>query len=845
MVVAESLRAAEEREGLPLRPQAPSGKIFQKALDMSGLLRSPLTVTNIIRCKAEAPYPQAALDQCKQYLDAAVEERRPRFILALGDTPLNELSLTKGPISELRGYVLASRYSIPMIATYHPAHLARGAMHLYGVFMHDLRRAESYARNGVPRPMETNYGLVPTDSMVARYLSRLRSSPLLPIAYDIETEGILGLKEPEALSKKRIIQIQFSSEAGTALVLPWPHEGALEILKTPNPKIGWNSRLFDDIVLKANGVQIGGESFDGMAMFSHLQPGFASGKDANDSEDKGVPARLLNLQSAISFYYPYEPLWKETMRAALHGGAVSMDDVRYGGARDADLTLRVGLKLIASLKKQGLWDGFYRYKHRLGIVLSEMSERGLPIDRNEQRKLRQRIEWQELILERDLQELIPEELKPIHTYKGFPANLREAVKAAGLWVKCCKPVEYPELAASLGYSIRSIGIGQQLYKTLPFNSGSSPQILTYLQHRIDTVGTPWYIPLHIDTKKPTTNKAGMEGLIAATDDPALKQIEKCKKIAKLQDYCQGKWEPGPDGRVHAEFRVGSTATGQTTATNPPIQTYPKHYSKDDEWLVPTMKRVKAIIKASAGHIMVETDMRGFHARMQGWLAEDAAYYRLANIDCHSFSTAHYVGVPDKDTMLQLDDTALTARLNEIKTQYEYERNYKLKRISFLNQYGGGAEKAATILRLPRLEVEQILSLIKNLFEKTFKDLPKAIENSLRRNPKLVTPFGFVRYIWDQDVNQAVAFWVASPAHCVIQDAVIRLHDRGALQRFNAVNLMHDALWWCPREEDADECIAVAHEEFERASDVLVNSLGAFQCNADASKGYDMAGMRGA
>jgi hypothetical protein len=182
------------------------------------------------------------------------------------------------------------------------------------------------------------------------------------------------------------------------------------------------------------------------------------------------------------------------------------------------------------------------------------------------------------------------------------------------------------------------------------------------------------------------------------------------------------------------------------------------------------------------------------------------------------------------------------RLKEIKTAYEYDRNYKLKRCSFLNQYGGGAEKAATILSLPRIEVEYILNLIKDLFKPTFRDLPKMIEEQIQRHPRLVTPFGFVRYIWDHDVNQAVAFWVASPAHCVIQDAVIRLHDRGALQRFNAVNLMHDALWWCPRTEDADECIAVAHEEFERASDVLVNSLGPFQCNADASKGIHMAAM---
>jgi hypothetical protein len=91
----------------------------------------------------------------------------------------------------------------------------------------------------------------------------------------------------------------------------------------------------------------------------------------------------------------------------------------------------------------------------------------------------------------------------------------------------------------------------------------------------------------------------------------------------------------------------------------------------------------------------------------------------------------------------------------------------------------------------------------------------------------------------------MAFWVASPAHCVIQDAILRLDERGALDKYQAVNLMHDALWWCPREELAEECVAVATEEFERASDVLVNSLGKFFCHADAKRGPDMATLEDA
>jgi hypothetical protein len=431
--------------------------------------------------------------------------------------------------------------------------------------------------------------------------------------------------------------------------------------------------------------------------------------------------------------------------------------------------------------------------------------------------------------------MIPAELKPVKEYKGWPKDLRESVKSRGLYVKRCTPMEFPEIVEALGYSLTDTG----LIKPLPFNAGSSKQVISYIQHCVDTIGDPWYIPTHIDTKKPSANKAGMEALIDATDDAALKQIEKCKKIAKLKDYCGEKWLPEEDGCVHAEFRIGATGTGQTTATNPPIQTYPKHLKKEDEWLEPTMRMIKQIIKAPDGYVMIETDMRGFHARMQGFLAEDAAYYRLANLDAHSFSTAHYVGVEDRHQLLELDDAALMRRLKEIKCQYEYERNYMIKRISFLNQYGGGAEKAATILRIPRIEVEAILNMIKDLFKPTFRDLPAKIEQQLRANPRLVSPFGFPRFFWDGDANQAMAFWVANPAHCAIQDAVMRLDERGALEKYGAVNIMHDALWWCCPVELADECIEVAHEELGRPSEVLVNSLGPFHCAADAKWGPDM------
>lgn len=389
MVIAEASGRNERKLGRPLIETAPAGGVFELAMNVGKMTRKTLSLTNILRCQPPgnelrgASYERAAIDHCRSYLDQAVEERKPSLILALGDVPLRELSLVKGNIGELRGYVLPSRYDIPMIATYHPSHLARGAMHLFGAFLHDVRQAQHFALKGVPAKLETNYVLMPSDSDIRNYLELLGSDISLPVAHDLETEEILGAKGPKEWSEKKIIQVQFSSRIGEALVLEWPkHEEAVrEIYATPNQKWGWNDCLSDRPALQGAGVVLNGELHDLMNAWAHLQPNFTSGKDAVN-EDKAVPAKLMSLQSCVSFYYPQESPWKGMVQATVkeamtkclwlcaqedrkpsdaellayvYDSTSVQDTLRWYGARDSDLTLRVGLKIFHSLKKLGLW----------------------------------------------------------------------------------------------------------------------------------------------------------------------------------------------------------------------------------------------------------------------------------------------------------------------------------------------------------------------------------------------------------------------------------------------------------------------------------------------------------
>lgn len=167
-VVAEASGEGEARDGLPLRPWAPSGAIFERTLRRLGLSRDQFVVTNCLRCRPREnklegmAYEQEALTACTPNLAAVLRQYRPKVLLALGNVALRHLTGMSGEhrgVGHLRGYVLralpvweeaAGRDHLTdpllVIPTYHPAFLRRGAIHLTGVLARDIARSVNVAQ---------------------------------------------------------------------------------------------------------------------------------------------------------------------------------------------------------------------------------------------------------------------------------------------------------------------------------------------------------------------------------------------------------------------------------------------------------------------------------------------------------------------------------------------------------------------------------------------------------------------------------------------------------------------------------------------------------------------------
>ena len=254
LVVAEALGEHEERDGLPLRPFADAGSVFQEAVRLVGADRQGFTITNVCRCRPPhneldgAPYEQAAIGCCQQYLDEAVRLAKPRCILALGGIPMRVLTGLTGPklsVTQIRGYILESpRYHVPVVATYHPSFIKRGAPALTPVFMRDMRTALRVARDGVP-PVVRNYVEYPTEREAHDYMKRVLATPDGLLSYDIETVDVVGEEEEdlEFGADKHITQIQFSLAKTEGISFPAiePYVTcARQIMQAPIHKFGYN-----------------------------------------------------------------------------------------------------------------------------------------------------------------------------------------------------------------------------------------------------------------------------------------------------------------------------------------------------------------------------------------------------------------------------------------------------------------------------------------------------------------------------------------------------------------------------------------------------------------------------
>lgn len=315
LILGEACGESEAKDHLPFRPYAPAGSVLERAIRRCGYNREQFVVFNV--CPVQPPknflegaaWETEAIEWGKEILTGLVQKYKPRSILALGNIPLRAttgLSGDKLSVSTLRGWPvpsLSNFMNVPVVATFHPSFLRRGAMGLFSVLMHDLKLSVAVANSKIgqtvkffspvlsrdvvytrgPLPdlfnpvVPAGYTTHPLESQAWEFLKDAEDDPRRFIAYDIETPRSSEVSENESdeLEESHILSIQFSLAPRSGMFCPWREpfvEISKRILSLPNPKVGANVWRFDNPRLVQAGCRLNGDVHDVRWAFHHLNP---------------------------------------------------------------------------------------------------------------------------------------------------------------------------------------------------------------------------------------------------------------------------------------------------------------------------------------------------------------------------------------------------------------------------------------------------------------------------------------------------------------------------------------------------------------------------------------------
>lgn len=158
VLIGEGPGDQEDQTGIPFVGRA--GKLLDQAIQLAGLNRSELYITNTVKCRAadwssgkpknRPPTPQET-ETCRQWLIPQLQILKPQVILAIGAPSAKNLINKKLKITQDRGQQFHSEFANITIPTLHPSYILRcahgGSDGGFSLLVQDLRLAHQLATN--------------------------------------------------------------------------------------------------------------------------------------------------------------------------------------------------------------------------------------------------------------------------------------------------------------------------------------------------------------------------------------------------------------------------------------------------------------------------------------------------------------------------------------------------------------------------------------------------------------------------------------------------------------------------------------------------------------------------
>lgn len=438
LFIGEAPGAEEEKQGEPFVGRA--GDFFHWGLIQAKIYRRGCGVTNVLTVRPPAndissPEALEAIDHqlpgFREELRWAVREKGVRIIGVLGNTPLHALDI-EGKITRIRGSVYEVQIAgkkIPVVPTYHPSHLNRGArwghskdsgsfpivtaiMDKATEWIEDLKKIKRIAEEGWNPPKE-NFNIGPDWKEVQDFIeSGLDEGE--PFGVDIETTGF-------NLDSSAIVCIGLATSSEDALCIPfldyrgkdyWSPEDFVLVQESlerlfASGRLIFQNALFDVPMLrKVGGFSIDERRIEHDTMLLHHAIN---------------PERKANLAYIVSMYGD-TPYWKGDMVDS-NIPILERDqrEVRIYNCRDCVVMHQIIPNLLADLKEIGTQKVYYEESLPLLGPVMEMLSTGILISESRLSEWRKFLRSEEERLDKELRSRMD---LPAELNFGSPSDMR-------------------------------------------------------------------------------------------------------------------------------------------------------------------------------------------------------------------------------------------------------------------------------------------------------------------------------------------------------------------------------------------------------------------------------------
>ena len=900
-IIGDYLHLQDYIAGEPFQKITQQGVKLEQLFRMTGTSRNQYLGWNVLGCKP--PYPGSVLTNFRDaasYCDTnhardILKSWNPgagktKTILGLGTdvmmhyTGFSGSAKEKQDLKQLRGYVLESSYG-PFIPTYDPTMVMQGQTHYTLTMERDLQRAFEIARYGTneiqAETAKKKYNIRPTIEDCRSFVSYIANNPNLVIKWDIETEDSNSEEDEREQSVSRnITLIQFSVSRHTAIAFPWkePFIGlALEILASPNVKVGHNVYDFDMKVVRDKGYVINGKTHDTMWMFKHWRP--------------KLDKCLQSAASWVNFPFPWKHLYGEKFE--------------FYGCADVDATCYLIEELPKRMKTEGTWEGYYNHVFQLWPIMDRAAnEIGVPVDKEEKRKLEKQLTIDLEKLDLQLQGDVPDAIKnltprrkivlpskEVHIEFGYLKTPKEIYKLAEKWNRIVPKLmelknqghkllitsgyEYLKIeGAKLGYVFgkqkvwdkksQTFSIKKIWAKQKPFKA-SSQQLKAYINyqntHIEDQELANMYVIPTVTQKgvtRETTCKDALKELAESTGDDLLLKVLELRSTQKMLSNDLPNWEPNDRGIVCTSFNF-NPPQGQLASRNPNVQNCSKHSKLG--------QRFRRIVVVPKGYVFVEFDYRSFHVATMGYVANDPGYIRASQLDPHSCFASGIIDDPEIPIvdLAKMSDEEIKKICKIIKNKYKDIRQKIAKPVVLGNQLGLGPKR----LWLANKKFIKGMSHAKQLQAAMARMYPLVelakteIKDQAHRQTYLINEFGRIQHFfavyvskfnpgigtWEKgqglDADKAIGFRVQSTAFGMITEKILEHEKLGYNKEFNFQNTVHDSLQFMPLEKDLERCIKLVSANMEKPCRILTNAATGpegLKVAVEASYGYNWANV---